>query len=147
MDNMSRSGKPTPRDELERIEDALVDSLLDAADEDFRKDITASRGDPETLIATVDAAIDSARAESARARLERVRAELSAWRTKSGPASPLEREAAQTRFERLRSGNSDPYGKMMMAARKGKGLSDSDLEGLIEDMAELERLEREKGDG
>jgi hypothetical protein len=53
----------------------------------------------------------------------------------------------QTRFERLRSGNSDPDGKMMIAARKGKGLSESDLEGLIEDMAELERLEREKGDG
>jgi hypothetical protein len=36
---------------------------------------------------------------------------------------------------------------MMMAARKGEGLSDSDLEGLIEDMAELERLERDKDDG
>jgi len=34
-----------------------------------------------------------------------------------------------------------------MAARKGEGLSDSDAEGLIDDMAELERLEREKNDG
>jgi hypothetical protein len=36
---------------------------------------------------------------------------------------------------------------MMMAARKGEGLPDSDLDGVIEDMAELERLEREKDDG
>jgi hypothetical protein len=35
---------------------------------------------------------------------------------------------------------------MMMAARKGEGLSDSDLDGVIEDIAELERLEREKDD-
>jgi hypothetical protein len=147
MDNMSGSGRPTASDELERIEDALAESLLDAAGEDVRKEITASGRDPEALVSVVDAAIVSARAESARARLERARAELSAWRTKSGPASPLEREAARTRFERLRSGNLDPDAKMMMAARKGEGLSDSDLEGLIEDMAELERLERDKDGG
>jgi hypothetical protein len=35
---------------------------------------------------------------------------------------------------------------MMMAARKGEGLSESDLEGLLDDLAELERLERGEGD-
>jgi hypothetical protein len=147
MDDMSAPGKPTASEELERIEDALAESLLDAAGEDVRKEITASGDDPETLIAAVDAAIASACAEAARARLERARAELSAWRTKSGPASPLEHKASRTRFERLRSGNFDPDAKMMMAARKGKELSDSDVEGLIEDMAELERLDRTKNDG
>jgi hypothetical protein len=34
----------------------------------------------------------------------------------------------------------------MMAARKGQGLSEQDIEGLVEDMAELERLERESGE-
>lgn len=33
-----------------------------------------------------------------------------------------------------------------MAARKGEGLSDSDLEGLIADLAELQRLERDNSD-
>jgi hypothetical protein len=145
MDDMS--GKPRASEELERIEDALVESLLDAAGEDVRKEIAASSGDPDAVVASVDAAITSARTESAQARLERVRAELSAWRSKSGPASILERKAARERFERLRSGNFDPDSKMMMAARKGEGLSDSDLDGVIEDMAELERLEREKDDG
>ena len=36
---------------------------------------------------------------------------------------------------------------MMMAAREGEGLSDSDAEGLIDDLAELERLERENKGG
>lgn len=35
----------------------------------------------------------------------------------------------------------------MMAARKGRGLSDSDAESLIEDVAELKRLERDHNDG
>ena len=143
---MSGSDKPRPSDELERIEDALVESLLDAAGEDVRKEVAASGSDPDALIAKVDEAIASARSHSARERLERARAELSAWRTKSGP-SPLEREAARTRFERLRSGDFDPDAKMTMAARKGEGLSDSDVEGVVDDLAELDKLERDRDGG
>jgi hypothetical protein len=140
-------GKPTVSEERQRIEDALVQSILDAGGEDMREEIAAAGGDPDALVARVDAAIAAARGSAGRARLERARAELSAWQSKSGPASAPEREAARKRFERLRSGKADPDTKMMMAARKGEGLSDSDLEGLIEDMAELERLERDKDDG
>ena len=34
---------------------------------------------------------------------------------------------------------------MMLAARKGEGLSESDIEALLEDLAALEKLEREDG--
>jgi hypothetical protein len=146
MDDMSGSDRPTPSNELERIEDALAESLLDAAGEDVRKEVAASGSDPEALGAKVDAAIASARAEAVRARLDRARAELSAWRTKSGP-SPLEREAARARFERLRSGNLDPDATMTMAARKGQVLSDSDVDGAVDDLAELDRLERDTDGG
>lgn len=144
---MTGPGKPTASEERQRIEDALVDSILNAAGEDVREEIAASGGNPEALISRVDAAIEAARGKAARARLERARAELSAWQAKSGPVTASERDTARTRFERLRSGGPDPEAKMMMAARKGEGLSDSDAEGLIDDMAELERLEREKKDG
>jgi hypothetical protein len=144
MDIMSDLRKTTAGEELERIEDALVESLLNAAGVDVRKEIAASGGNPDALVAAVDAAIASARSQSARERLGRARTELSAWQTKSGPVSGPERAAAQTRFERLRSGKADPEAKLMMAARKAEGLSDSDLEGLIEAMVELERLERNK---
>jgi hypothetical protein len=146
MDAMNSPRKPTASDELERIEDALVESLLEADGQDVRGDIGAS-GDPAALISNVDAAIASARADAAQARLERARAELSAWQAKSGPISPLAREAARTRFERLQSDKFNPEAKMTMAARKGKGLSDSDLEGVLEDMADLERLENDSNNG
>ncbi len=36
---------------------------------------------------------------------------------------------------------------MMMAARKSEGLSKRDEEGLLDDLADLERLEREDDEG
>lgn len=144
MDDMSVK-KPTASEELERIEDALVESVLQAAGGTVREEIITAGGDPDAVIARIDAAIASARGEAARARLEGARGELSAWRAKGGRISPLEREAARARLQRLRAGAGDAG--MMMAARKGEGLSESDAEGLVEDLAELERLERGDGDG
>jgi hypothetical protein len=36
---------------------------------------------------------------------------------------------------------------MTLAARKGADLSERDVEGLLDNMADLERLENEEGDG
>ena len=143
---MSAPNRSTASEQLDRIEEALVESLLHAAGNDVRQEIVESGGDPAALVAGIDAAFASACREVARRRLESARAELSAWRTKAGGASRAEQEAARTRFERLRSGLVDPNAGLMMAARKGEGLSDSDLEGLIADLAELQRLERDNSD-
>ena len=141
---MSSVGKPRAS-ELERIEDAVVDSLLEATGENLRKEIVEAGGNPDGVIARVGTAIRSAQANSARRRLEQARGELSRWRAK-GATTASEREAARQRLEQLRSGRVDPAAPMTMAARKGEGLSESDEQGLIEDLAELERLERENGE-
>ncbi len=143
---MSTSRKPTASEELEHIEDALVENLLGTTGQELREEIAAAGSDPDACIGEIETAITSARAESSRRHLESARAALSAWRAKSGSIGDVEREGAKARLQRLRSGDSELDSKMMMAARKGEGLSERDLEGLIEDMAELERLEREDGD-
>lgn len=135
------------REELERIEDALVESIFDTAGETLRQEITEAGDDPDILIAKVDSAIAAARSQSARHRLEAARNEFEAWRASGDKISGLEREAARARLERLQSGDRSLDSKMMMAARKGEGLSESDLEALIEAMVELERLERDNDDG
>jgi hypothetical protein len=140
---MTNIGKPQGS-ELERIEDALVDSLLDASGEDLRREIADLGGNADAVIARADATIRSARAASALRRLEQAKSELAAWRTGQRPTT-TEREAAQVRLGRLRSAQFDPGVPTMMAARKSEGLSESDEQGLIEDLAELERLERENG--
>jgi hypothetical protein len=140
---MTGIGKPKGS-ELEHIEDALVDSILDAAGEDLRRELADLGGSADAVIADVDATIRSALAASARRRLQQAKSELAAWRT-GQQSTTAEREAAKARLERLRSGQLVADARMMMAARKGGGLSESDEQGLIEDMAELERLERENG--
>lgn len=143
---MTRSKKPTARDELERIEDALVDSLLSASKEELREEIAAAGLDPDSCIADVEATIAAARAEVTRRRLDGARAELAAWRQRDAKASAAALDAARQKLGRMRAGDQELDRKMMLAARKGEGLSDSDMEGLLEDFAALEELERGEED-
>ena len=143
---MSTSKKPTPCEELERIEDALLDSILNASGDELREELAAAGIDPESCIAEVDATIAAARAQCARKRLDDARAELANWRTSGAKASVTALDAARAKFERLRSGDQALNRKMMLAARKGEGLSDSDVEGLLADLAALEDLERGQED-
>ena len=143
---MSTPRKPTASEELEHIEDALAETLLNAAGQELRDEMTAAGIDPDGCIAETEAAIASARAETSRRRLQDARAALAAWRAKNSRMGDVEREGAWARLERLRSGDRALDEKLMMAARKGEGLSERDLEGLIEDLAELERLEQEDDD-
>lgn len=138
---MSTSKKPTPREELERIEDALVESILNASGDALRAELAAAGLDPESCIAEVDATIASAKVECARKRLSKARAELAAWRKSGAKANVTALDAARAKFERLRSGDWELSQKMMLAARKGEGLSDSDMMALLEDLAALEKLE------
>lgn len=143
---MSTSKKPTPREELERIQDALVDSILSASGDDLREELTAAGLDPDACIADVEAAIAAAKATHARDRLERARTELAAWRGRAQQASATALDAARAKFEQLKSGDPDLKQRILLAARKGDGLSDSDLNALLEDLAALEALEGGKED-
>lgn len=138
---MSKSKKPTPREELERIEDALVESILNASGDELREELIAAGLDPDSCIAEVDATIAAAKVDSVRTRLSAARAELAAWRKRETKASVTALDAARAKFERLRSGDRELSQRMMLAARKGEGLSDSDMEALLEDLSALEELE------
>jgi hypothetical protein len=142
---MTAPRKLTSRDELDHIEDALVDAILNAAAADLREEAKAAGCDADQCIADMDAAIGRARAACARKALETARTELAAWRSDSGRKPGLSRDTARARFERLRSGDPDLASRMTMAARKGEGLSDRDFEGVLDDLSELDRLEREDG--
>ena len=138
--------RPTARDELERIEDALLESLLNASGQELREEIAAAGIDPDSCIADVEATIAAARAECSRKRLEDARAELAAWRKRDAKTDATSIDAARLKLDRLRSGDKELDKKMMLAARKGEGLSDSDIEGLLADLAALEDLERGEED-
>ena len=139
---MSTSQRLTASEELEHIEDALIETLLSVSGEELRAEMTAVGIDPDTSVAEMDSAIAAARAKFSRERLKRARAAIDEWRAKRGPISGVEREAARAR---LQSGDHVLDEKLTMAARKGEGLSERDFDGLLEDLAELERLQSEDG--
>lgn len=143
---MTTSKKPTARAELERIEDALVDSILNASGDALREELSAAGLDPDSCIAEVDATIAAAKSECARKRLSEACAGIADWRKREAKGSFTALEAARAKFERLRAGDPDLKQRLMLAARKGEGLSDSDMEGLLEDLAALEELEGKKED-
>lgn len=143
---MSTSKKLTPCDELERIEDALVDSILNASAGELREEYAAAGLDPDSCIAEVDATIAAAKAESARNRLTEARTELAAWRRRDPKVNAAALDAARAKFDRLRSGDQDLKQRMMLAARKGDGLSDSDMEALLKDLVALDEIEGKQED-
>lgn len=146
VEDMSTSKKPTAREELERIEDALVDSILNVSGDELREELAASGLDPDSCVAEVDATIAAAKAESARKRLTEARTELAAWRERDSKANAAALDSARAKFERLRAGDQELRQRMMLAARKGEELSDSDIEALLEDLAALEELEGRQKD-
>lgn len=77
--------------------------------------------------------------------MERAKSELQEWRTGQAKTLKFDREAVRARFEKMRSWDPELASKMLLAARKGEGLSESDVEGLIEDLAKLERLDDKPG--
>lgn len=143
---MSTSKKLTPLEELERIEDALVDSILNVSGDELREELAATGFNAVSCVSVVDTSIAAAKAEYARKRLVEARTELATWRKRASKVSAAEIDAARAKFAQLRSGDQELEQKIMLAARKGEGLSDNDMEALLEAIAALEDIEGRKED-
>lgn len=142
---MTDSRKNSAREQLDRIEDALVETILAASEAELREEMKARGEDPDKCLARIEEIIAGAKAACAKRRFDRAKSELKDWRTLQGKVVQFDREAARARFEKIRSRDPELASKMLMAARNGEGLSDGDMEGLLDDLAKLERLDGEDG--
>jgi hypothetical protein len=133
------------REQLDRIEEALVETILAASEAELREDMKARGEDPDKCLARIEEIIAGAKAACANRRFERAKSELKDWRSGQDKVVDIDRAAARVRFEKIRSRDPELASRMMMAARNGESLSDRDMEGLLEDLAKLERLEGEDG--
>jgi hypothetical protein len=143
VDVVTSPKKTSPREELERIEDALVRSILDAPTAEIREEMAAAGEDPNKAIAEFDDIIARAKAAGARKRMADAKNELAAWRTGKGIVASFDRKAVLARLEAIKSRDPELASKIMMAAREGEGASDRDIEEVLEALAKLERLEGE----
>jgi hypothetical protein len=133
--------KITATEELRRIGEAFDDSILAASPEELREELAAQGLDVDKVVAEMDAINASAKLAGAKMRLERAREEVKAVKSQPTVVSSAERESARAKLHNMRAGKGGNASGLMMAARKGDGLSESDEEGAVDDMAQLEALE------
>jgi len=132
--------------ELGRLEDALVDSILQSSETELREEITAAGEDADAILRRVDALIVSVKTECKLARLRAAQEEVQALHGIVHSVTTTERTAARARFDKARSQDSSLSKKLLLAARNGQGATGTDLDSLADDYAELERLEQGAGD-
>jgi hypothetical protein len=133
--------KITATEELRRIGEAFDDSILAASPEELREELAAQGLDVEKVVAEMDAINASAKLAGAKMRLERARDAVKAAKSRPAVVSSAERESVRAKLHDMRAGKGGNASGLMMAARKGDGLSESDEEGAVDDMAQLEALE------
>lgn len=131
-----------PRSDASRIDDALIDSILDASEAEIREELSTLGYDPDECVASIDIAIDRAKGVVARKKFDAIKLELQSFKESNSLSnlnvSSLER--ARQKLESMATQDSR-VSKIMIAARKGDGGIEEDLDGILEDLAELDELE------
>lgn len=136
------SKKTNPSSPLERLEDALVDTILNISESELDAELREMNLDPNDVAIRTKAAINRGIVAANKASLTRAKNQLAEAKGRlSIFTTSRDRAGALERFEKMKAGDTEP---MMMAARKGEGLSEKDIEGVLEDLDDLEKLE--KGD-
>jgi hypothetical protein len=135
--------KRTYRDELEKLDDAIDESILAASSDELREELAALGLDPDAVVAEMDAVTERARIAGAKRNLEQAKRAVLTFKGRPAGVSPEDRDAIRRKLGEMRAGDGAKTSDMMMAARKGKGLSDSDEQGILDDLARLARLEAE----
>lgn len=82
-------------------------------------------------------------ADVSRKLLTTARAEYEAWRSSHTSELSLDRSATHQEFQDLKNNDAAFDRKMMLAARNGSAPTQRDEEGLVDDLADLKRLEDE----
>jgi hypothetical protein len=135
---MSNSKRSTSREELQRIEDAWIRSILEASAEEIRTEIREGGDDPGAYVALADAMLAEAQERCGSEILERARAEATAFMAKRAQVISLEQAKAE-----LDAMKREPSSPLTLAARKGQRLSERDEQALLRAKAALKRLESE----
>jgi hypothetical protein len=136
MDAMPEDSKKE-RAALDRLADALVDDILDASDEDILAEITEDHGDPDRLAADLRALFERTALEAGKAKLAAAKQAAYAARRKGATVLNIDHAEARRRYDRISS-------PLTLAARKGEGQSQRDIESAIEDLAELGAFDDEQ---
>jgi hypothetical protein len=135
--------RATGSEELRRITDALDESILNASPAQLREELASEAIEEAKIIAEMDAILAEAKTACGKLRFDRAKEAVAAHRSQASNVSSIDRDRVRKKLDAMRSGTGENVSGMMMAARKGKKLSDNDEEGAVDDLAQLEALEKD----
>jgi hypothetical protein len=135
--------RTTGSEELRRITDALDESILNASPAQLHEELASGGLEEAKVIAEMDAILADAKKACGKLRFDRAKEAVAAHRSQASNVSSINRDKVRKRLDAIRSGAGENVRGMMMAARKGKKLSDNDEEGAVDDLAQLEALEKD----
>jgi hypothetical protein len=135
--------KTSGRDELQRIADAFDKDILNASPAQLREQLAEEGLDEAKVIAEMDSILEEAKKSCGKALLEQAKAAIAARGAKPSNVSQIDRERVRGKLGAMRSGAGENVEGMMLAARKGKKLSERDEEGALDDLTQLEALDKE----
>lgn len=127
--------KRTNQEKLWRLADALIEDVLSASDEEILAELDED-GDVAALKAELAGDIEAAKALSGKAKLAAARKAVSAERRRRQPRERFSPEQARQRLSQALAGT-PASSRLTLAARQGQVVPDEDLEGLIDDAADL----------
>lgn len=134
---------------LDRLAQALVDDVLTATDAEILAEAKEDGTDPAATAARLKGIYRNALANAGKARLAAAKAAVGADRRSARPGiiTALDPTAARARLEAVLKRDPETLNKLTLAARKGEGLSDADVQGLLDDLEELGILPSEDNKG
>jgi hypothetical protein len=127
------------RAKLLRLADALMQDIIASSDADILAEIDVAD------IKQARAIFIEAKAHVSKRSLITAKIGIDEWRSARSHSSrpPLALNDARQCFDKIRRADPNFNQKVLLAARNGSAPTDTDKEGLVEDLADLQRLEDE----
>ena len=131
---------------LDRLANALVDDILNDSDEVILAEAKEEGVDPARLADEVRQLFERTTAEAGKARLAAAKRAAADARQSDARVASLDSADARRRYDAMIDQDRRLTEKLTLAARKGEGLSERDIESAIEDLAELGAFDEEDDD-
>lgn len=137
--------QPHNKPDLFQLADALVDDLMSLSDEELLEEVRGEGADPEALAAAMREKIEARIATDSKARLGKARDALNAARAARASADvvslPLARK--QQILGLFAANDGQLRQRLTMAARKGEGASEREIDDILRDLRDLGAIDDE----
>ncbi|MDX8128111.1 hypothetical protein QLH52_12520 [Methylomonas sp. OY6] len=129
--------KTNNRSDLDRLATSLVDEILSMSDEELLAEAKENGEDSKLIAQAGRNILERASMASGKSKLAAAKNAVQAMRLRATSVSNLEPGKARQKLDSILAQHPETRSKLTLAARKGEGLSDEDVRGMLEDLEEL----------